>query len=125
MKMKSPKRVTIALELHNSDDVLLNFTEMLNRQLDFDEITALHVLPSNSPVFTAQTQQVGEAVNFTSIYENMMEDEFENYLSGRCGQTQNFHVRYGDIEDTVLKTVMEDLPDLLIIGQDNKKHCTI
>lgn len=121
MKMKSPKHTTIALELHNSDEALLNFTEMLNRQLDFDKITALHVLPSNSPVFAAETQQLGESTNFTSIYENIMEDEIENYLSGRCGQTQNFHVRYGNIEETVLKTVMEDLPDLLIIGQDNKK----
>ena len=121
MKMKSPKRTTIALELHNSDDTVLNFTEMLNRQLDFSEITALHVLPSNSPVFAAETQQVAESPSFTSIYEGMMEDEFENYLSGKCGQSQKFQVRYGDIEETVLKTVMEDFPDLLIVGQNNKK----
>jgi len=121
MKMKPPKSITVALELHNSDDALLNFTEMLNRQLDFSEITALHVLPSNSPIFAAEIQQMGESSNFTSIYEDMMEDEFENYLSGRCGTSQKFQVRYGDIEDTVLKTVTEDLPDLLIIGQNNKK----
>lgn len=118
--MKSPKRTTIALELHNSDDALLNFVEMLNRQLDFDGVTALHVLPKK-PLFAAENQQLDESENLTSIYEDKMENELEEYLSSRCGQSKNFHVRYGDIQETVLNTVMEDLPDLLIIGQNNKK----
>ena len=119
MKDFNTDKVIIALGLYGKDDCLLDYVEFLNRQFDFNEITALHVLPKSTPVLEAETAQTITDYRAQYDYEEQLEETLEEYISSRCGQVERCLVKFGNIEEEVLKTAEEENPQILFFGQRN------
>ena len=119
MKDFNTDKIIIALGLHGQDDCLLDYLEFLNRQFDFKEITALHVLPSSTPILEAETAQTVTDYKAQDDYEEQLEETIEEYISSRCGQAERCLVKFGNIEEEVLKTAEEESPQILFFGQKN------
>ncbi len=119
MKNFNTDKIIIALGLHRQDDCLLEYVEFLNRQFDFNEITALHVLPKSTPALEAETAQAVTDYRAQEDYEEQLEESIEDYISNRCGQAERYLVKFGNIEEEVLKTTAEEKPQLLFFGQKN------
>jgi len=81
MKNFNTDKVIVALGLHGQDDCLLDYVEFLNRQFDFKEITALHVLPKSTPVLEAETAQTVTGYRAQYDYEEQLEESIEEYIS--------------------------------------------
>lgn len=121
MKNFNTDKIIVALGLHNQDECLLEYVEFLNRQFDFKEIISLHVLPKSTPVLEVETAQIThQDYDAQADYERQVEENVDEYISNYIGQKEQYAVKFGDIEEEILRAAEDEKAQLVLLGQKNK-----